>query len=247
MSKVNIVEATDIKMAYRRTRHRVSSLKQTAIETIKRRMEFQEFFALNGISFTIARGETVSVIGRNGAGKSTLLKVIARILPPTSGRVLVRGKVAPMIELGAGFNPELTGAENVMLYGALLGRSFKQMQSRVEAIGEWAGLTDHLDVPIRAYSSGMLARLAFAIATDETPDLLIIDEILSVGDENFREKSTARTFDMINSGCAVLFVSHDLDAVKKMSTRAIYLVDGKPKMFGKPEEVVRSYLDDVHN
>jgi ABC-type polysaccharide/polyol phosphate transport system ATPase subunit len=247
VSNEKIVEITDVKMAYRRTRHRVSSLKQTAIETIKRRMEYEQFFALNGVSFDIARGETVSIIGRNGAGKSTLLKVVARVLPPTSGRVIVRGHVAPMIELGAGFNPELTGAENIMLYGALLGRSVQQMKSRIEAIGEWAGLTDHLDVPIRAYSSGMVARLAFATATDETPDLLLIDEILSVGDEDFREKSAARTVEMMNSGCAVLLVSHDLDAVTNMSTRAIYLENGAPKVFGSPNEVVQAYLADVHH
>jgi len=247
MSSEKMVEVTDVKMAYRRTRHRISSLKQTAIETIKRRMEYEEFFALNGVSFDIARGETVSVIGRNGAGKSTLLKVVARVLPPTSGRVIVRGHVAPMIELGAGFNPELTGAENIMLYGTLLGRSVQQMKSRIEAIGDWAGLTSHLDVPIRAYSSGMVARLAFATATDETPEVLLIDEILSVGDEDFREKSAARTVEMMNSGCAVLLVSHDLEAVKKMSSRAIYLENGAPKVFGTPEEVVQAYLADVHH
>ncbi len=247
MSIENIVEATDISLAYRRTRHRVSSLKQTAIDTIKRRMAYEEFFALNGVSFKIARGETVSVIGRNGAGKSSLLKVISRVLPPTKGRVIVRGHVAPMIELGAGFNPELTGAENIVLYGTLLGRTPKEMRSRIEPIADWAGLTAHLDVPIRAYSSGMTARLAFATATDVTPDLLLIDEILSVGDEDFREKSKKRTIEMMNSGCAVLLVSHDLESVKTMSSRAIYLENGNQKFSGKPNEVIEAYLADVHH
>ena len=247
MTKENIVEVTDISLAYRRTRHRVSSLKQTAIDTIKRRMAYEEFLALNGISFQIARGETISVIGRNGAGKSTLLKVIARVLPPTTGRVIVRGHVAPMIELGAGFNPELTGAENIVLYGTLLGRTPKEMRSRIEAIADWAGLTEHLDIPIRAYSSGMTARLAFATATDTTPDLLLIDEILSVGDEDFREKSAARTVELMNSGCAVLLVSHDLDAVKRMSTKAIYLENGIQKDSGNPIDVIEAYLSDVHH
>jgi ABC-type polysaccharide/polyol phosphate transport system ATPase subunit len=242
-----IVEVSDVAMAYRRTRHRVSSLKQTAIDTIKRRMAYEQFYALNGVSFDIARGETVSIIGRNGAGKSTLLKVVARVLPPTSGRVIVRGHVAPMIELGAGFNPELTGAENIMLYGTLLGRTPKQMQARIEAIADWAGLSEHLDIPLRAYSSGMTARLAFATATDTTPDLLLIDEILSVGDEDFREKSAARTIEMMNSGAAVLLVSHDLEAVRSMSSRAIYLEHGRPKAFGSPEEVIQNYLSDVHH
>jgi len=247
MKDEKIVEATDVSLAYRRTRHRVSSLKQTAIDTINRRMAYEEFFALREISFTIARGETVSVIGRNGAGKSTLLKVVARVLPPTTGRVIVRGKVAPMIELGAGFNPELTGAENIVLYGTLLGRTPKVMRSRIEEIADWAGLSEHLDIPIRAYSSGMTARLAFAIATDVTPDLLLIDEILSVGDADFREKSAARTLEMMNGGCAVLLVSHDLEAVVKMSTRAIYLSEGKQKFAGDPKEVIEEYLADVHH
>lgn len=247
MSLERIVEVTDISLAYRRTRHRVSSLKQTTIDTIKRRISYEEFFALSGVSFSIARGETVSVIGRNGAGKSTLLKVIARVLPPTTGRVIVRGQVAPMIELGAGFNPELTGAENIVLYGTLLGRTPREMKSRIEEIAEWADLTEHLDVPIRAYSSGMIARLAFATATDVTPDLLLIDEVLSVGDEDFREKSAARTVEMMNSGCAVLLVSHDLEAVARMSTRVIYLANGVPKFSGIPKEAIETYLTDVHH
>lgn len=247
MTQELIVEATDISLAYRRTRHRVSSLKQTAIDTINRRMAYEEFFALKNVSFNIARGETVSIIGRNGAGKSTLLKVIARVLPPTTGRVIVRGHVAPMIELGAGFNPELTGAENIVLYGTLLGRTPKEMKSRIETIADWAGLTEHLDIPIRAYSSGMTARLAFATATDLTPDLLLIDEVLSVGDADFREKSAARTVEMMNSGCAVLLVSHDMDAVERMSTRAIYLENGIQKLSGEPKSVIEAYLSDVHH
>ena len=247
MTQELIVEATDISLAYRRTRHRVSSLKQTAIDTINRRMAYEEFFALKSVSFNIARGETVSIIGRNGAGKSTLLKVIARVLPPTTGRVIVRGHVAPMIELGAGFNLELTGAENIVLYGTLLGRTPKEMKSRIETIADWAGLTEHLDIPIRAYSSGMTARLAFATATDLTPDLLLIDEVLSVGDADFREKSAARTVEMMNSGCAVLLVSHDMDAVERMSTRAIYLENGIQKLSGEPKSVIEAYLSDVHH
>jgi ABC-2 type transport system ATP-binding protein len=245
MTSEKIIEATDVTLAYRRTRHRVSSLKQTAIDTINRRMSYENFFALSGVSFDVARGETLSVIGRNGAGKSTLLKVLARVLPPTSGRVIVRGSVAPMIELGAGFNPELTGAENIMLYGTLLGREAKTMQSRIEAIADWAQLTEHLDIPIRAYSSGMVARLAFATATDQTPDLLLIDEVLSVGDEDFQTRSKARTEAMINSGCAVVLVTHDLATVKSMATRALYLNHGAMKALGKPDDVIDAYHSDL--
>lgn len=247
MSSEKIVEVNDVSLAYRRTRHRVSSLKQTAIDTINRRISYEDFFALRDISFEISRGETLSIIGRNGAGKSTLLKVIARVLPPTKGRIIVRGHVAPMIELGAGFNLELTGAENIVLYGTLLGRRPKEMKSRIEAIADWAGLTDHLDVPLRAYSSGMTARLAFAVATDKTPDLLLIDEILSVGDEDFKEKSAARTVEIMNSGCAVLLVSHDLEAVERLSTRVIYLKQGFQKISGLPHDVISEYLADVQH
>lgn len=239
-----IVEVKDVSLAYRRTRHRVSTLKQTAIDTIHRRLAYEDFYALRRVSFEIARGETVSIIGRNGAGKSTLLKVIAKVLPPTTGRVVVRGDVAPMIELGAGFNPELTGAENIVLYGTLLGRKPKEMKSRLEAIADWSGLTDHLDVPLRAFSSGMTARLAFAVATDKIPDLLLIDEILSVGDEDFRKKSAARTREIMNGGCAVLLVSHDLEAVEELSTRAIYLKQGQQHAVGCPKDVILEYLAD---
>ena len=247
MKNERIVEVVDVSLAYRRTRHRVSTLKQTAIDTIKRKIAYENFYALNGISFDITRGETVAIIGRNGAGKSTLLKVIARVLPPTKGRVIVRGDIAPMIELGAGFNPELTGAENIVLYGTLLGRSPKEMKSRIEVIADWSGLTDHLDVPLRAFSSGMTARLAFAIATDKTPDLLLIDEILSVGDEEFKEKSAARTLEIMNGGCAVLLVSHDLEAVERLATRSIYLKSGFQQETGAPATVIAEYLADAQH
>jgi ABC-type polysaccharide/polyol phosphate transport system ATPase subunit len=242
-----IVDLEDVSMIYRRTRHRVSSLKQTAIDSIKRRISYENFYALDSISLQVRRGETLAVIGRNGAGKSTLLKVVARVLPPVQGRVIVRGSVAPMIELGAGFNPELTGVENIMLYGALLGRPQKELKERIEPIAQWAGLTEHLDVPLRAYSSGMVARLAFATATDTTPDLLLIDEVLSVGDEDFQERSKERTIELMNSGCAVVLVTHDLKSVSELSDRAVYLETGKVKAAGKPDAVIEKYLADVHH
>ena len=243
MTSEKIIEVTDVTLAYRRTHHRVSSLKQTAIDTISRRISYENFFALKGVSFDVARGETLAVVGRNGAGKSTLLKVLARVLPPTSGRVIVRGSVAPMIELGAGFNPELTGAENIVLYGSLLGRDASVMKSRIEEIADWAQLTNHLDVPIRAYSSGMIARLAFATATDITPDALLIDEVLSVGDEDFQLKSRARTAAIMNQGCAVVLVTHDLETVTSMATKALFLDEGIVKKNGSISKVVEAYKE----
>jgi len=241
-----IIEATDVTLAYRRSRLRVRSLKHVAINSIKRKIQYEQFYALNGVSLKLKRGETLAVIGRNGAGKSTFLKVVARVLPPTTGRVIVRGHVAPMIELGAGFNPELTGAENIVLYGALLGRSVAEMRSRIEPIAEWAGLTEHLDIPVRAYSSGMVARLAFATATDKTPDLLLVDEVLSVGDEEFREKSRLRTEEIMRAGAAVVLVTHDIETVRQMADRVIYLDHGVVRSEGKPEKVIKAYHKDLH-
>jgi ABC-2 type transport system ATP-binding protein len=245
MKSDTIIEASDLTLVYRRTRHRISSLKQTAIDTIGRRISYENFYALNSVSLEVARGETLAVIGRNGAGKSTLLKILARVLPPSSGRVVVRGAVAPMIELGAGFNPELTGSENIMLYGTLLGRDSKTVRSRIEAIADWAQLTDHLDVPLRAYSSGMVARLAFSIATDVTPDLLLIDEVLSVGDENFQLKSKKRTEELMKGGCAVVLVTHDLHVVQNLASRALYLENGAERASGSPESVIGCYQADL--
>jgi ABC-type polysaccharide/polyol phosphate transport system ATPase subunit len=240
-----IVDLTNVSMRYRRTRHRSSSLKQTAIHAVKHRINYEQFYALDDISIQVKRGETLAVLGRNGAGKSTLLRVVARVLPPTKGRVIIRGKVAPMIELGAGFNPELTGVENILLYGSLLGRPIKELRARIEPIAEWAGLTAHLDVPLRAYSSGMVARLAFATATDTTPELLLIDEILSVGDEAFQVKSRERTLQLMNSGCAVIMVTHNLASITEYSDRAIYLEAGKIKAQGSSEKVIARYKADL--
>ena len=246
LKKEVIVELVKVSLFYRRTRFRTSSLKQTAIDTLRKKMVYEDHKVLDEISLVARRGETLAIIGRNGAGKSTLLKVLARVLPPSNGRVIVRGDVAPMIELGAGFNPELTGAENILLYGTLLGRSTVEMKSRIEAIAEWAGLRESLDVPLRAYSSGMVGRLAFATATDTTPDLLLIDEVLSVGDEDFQERSKARTVEMMNSGCAVILVTHDLGAVESMADRALYLEAGRVKATGTPKSVIAKYHSDLH-
>ncbi|NBS86290.1 MAG: ABC transporter ATP-binding protein [Micrococcales bacterium] len=181
------------------------------------------------------------MLGRNGAGKSTLLKVLAGVLPPTKGTSKVNGKIAPMIELGAGFHPEMTGSENVLFYSVLMGRDVKSVKQRTPAIGEWAGVTDHMDFPLRTFSSGMVARLAFSTATDEQTDVLLVDEVLSVGDADFQAKSRGRMDSLISSGAAVVLVSHDMSAVRELATRAIWLENGHVKMIGNPEEVVAAY------
>ena len=236
-----VIEVKNLRLTYRVLMNRTGSLKELFRDAVKGRIRISNYVALDDISFSVEQGEVLAVLGKNGAGKSTLLKVLARVLPPTAGSVVVHGKIAPMIELGAGFHPELTGAENVIFYSALLGRDIKQTKADLFEIGEWAGVTDHMNFPLRAFSSGMVARLAFATATSETSEVLLVDEILSVGDANFQEKSRNRMHEMINNGAAVVLVSHDMNAIRNLATRAIWLENGKIKMSGNPEQVVSAY------
>ena len=235
------IEVKNVRITYRVLMNRSGSLKELFRDAVKGRVRINNYVALDDVSFTVDRGEVLAVLGKNGAGKSTLLKVLARVLPPTAGSVVVNGAIAPMIELGAGFHPELTGAENVVFYSTLLGRDIKKTKANLYEIGEWAGVTDHMNFPLRTFSSGMVARLAFAAATSETPEILLVDEILSVGDTDFQEKSRKRMLEMIKNGAAVVLVSHDMNAVRTLATRAIWLEGGKVKMSGDPEVVVQAY------
>lgn len=237
-----IVELRNASVSFTIRHGASSSLKQSLIQTLKRQSHDIEVKALHDISLQVAEGETTAIIGRNGAGKSTLLKLLAKVLPPTTGRVIVRGHVSPMIELGAGFSPELTGKENVILYGTLLGRSPSEMESRCSAIAEWAGLEEAIRLPLRTYSSGMVARLAFSIATDSYSDLVLIDEVLSVGDSEFQARSKERMSNLLSSGAAVVLVSHDLEAVKSLADNALWIDHGRAVKYGAPGEVVNEYL-----
>jgi len=228
-------------LAYRLARSSSGTAKEYVIQLMKRQVSYEQFWALRDISFTVNDGEVLGVIGPNGAGKSTLMKMLARVLPPTEGRIVVRGSVAPMIELGAGFNTELTGLENIVMYGTLLGRSPQLMRERAAEIAEWASLSDYLDVPLRSYSSGMLARLGFSVATDTEPDVLIVDEVLSVGDAAFQQKSADRMRKMIDDGASVVLVSHNLPTVRTIADRAIWIDRGKIILEGDPDEVVDEY------
>lgn len=236
-----IVEVRELSLAYRLSQNRVGTLKEFAINLVRGHMRYERLWALDKVSFDVAAGEVFAVIGPNGAGKSTLMKVLARILPPTEGRVIVRGSLAPMIELGAGFNGELTAAENIVLYGTILGRDPGFMRERIDEIAKWAELEDFLYVPIRSYSSGMLARLGFAIATDVPPELLVVDEVLSVGDESFQHKSTARMTAMMEEGTSIILVSHALPTVLKLAHRVMWIDHGRIVMTGDPDEVVSAY------
>jgi ABC-type polysaccharide/polyol phosphate transport system ATPase subunit len=235
------IEVTNVSLTYRVLKNKSSSLKELFRDVIRRKVRIQNYVALKDVSFTVDSGEVVAIIGKNGAGKSTLLKILAQVLPPTTGNVKVKGSIAPMIELGAGFHPEMTGTENVLFYSTLMGRDMNRTKSRTQAIGDWAGVTDHMDFPLRTFSSGMEARLAFATATDETADVLLIDEVLSVGDTDFQLKSGARMNELINKGAAVVLVSHDLSTVRRLAQKAVWLENGVVKMSGPTEQVVSAY------
>jgi len=238
-----LIELTNASVTYR-IRHGASpTLKETIINSIKREKHDVEVKALNGMSFSVKSGEVLAVVGRNGAGKSTLLKLLARVLPPTTGRVQVAGTVAPMIELGAGFNGELTGRENVILYGTLLGRTPKEMESRVSRIAEWADLEDSIDLPLRTYSSGMVAKLAFSVATDEKSDVILVDEVLSVGDAEFQERSKARMRELFKGDAAVVLVTHDAQSVRELATKAIWIDHGQVMKYGEVNSVLDAYLN----
>jgi ABC-type polysaccharide/polyol phosphate transport system ATPase subunit len=236
-----VIEVANLNVTYRVLMNKSSSLKELFRDTLRNKARFVDYVAIHDISFTVEKGEVVAILGRNGAGKSTLLKVLAGVMPPTNGSTKVEGKIAPMIELGAGFHPEMTGSENVLFYSALLGRDVRTVKKRIPAIGEWAGVSNHMGFPLRTFSSGMVARLAFATATDETAEVLLIDEILSVGDADFKEKSKTRMHQHINSGAAVVLVSHDMNVVRTLATRAVWLEKGHVKMIGNSEDVVAAY------
>jgi ABC-2 type transport system ATP-binding protein len=235
------IEIKNVGFAYRVLKNRSGLLKELFKDFISRKVRVENYQALKDVSFTVDSGEVLAIIGKNGAGKSTLLKILARVLPPTSGSAKISGSIAPMIELGAGFHLEMSGAENVLLYSTLMGRDISKTKNRTQAIGEWAGVTDHMDFPLRTFSSGMVARLAFATATDETADVLLIDEVLSVGDADFQSKSSARMTELINKGAAVVLVSHDMSAVRRLAHKAIWLENGLVKMSGPTEQVVTAY------
>lgn len=235
------VDCREVSLVYPLVRDRPGTFKEQVIRSLSRKIDVDELEAIADLSLRVEYGEVLGVIGDNGAGKSTLMKVVARVLPPSKGRVIVRGLVAPLIELGAGFNPELTATENVILYGAILGRSPREMSDRAGAIIEWAGLSEFADVAVRAFSSGMLARLGFSIVTDINPDVLLVDEILSVGDQSFRERSRERVGDVMDRGAATILVSHDMEMVQDLASRAIWLDRGRIRKEGSPEQVIAAY------
>lgn len=241
MSK-KMIEVSDVTMRFRMNTDRIMSLKEFVTTALRGKLHYEEFAALNSVSFDVRKGETLGLIGRNGAGKSTLLKVISGILKPTEGSVVCHGNVVPMLELGSGFDMDLTGRENIFLNGAILGYSEEFLEAKYDEIAAFSELGNFLDMPIRNYSSGMLARLAFSIATVVNPEILIVDEILAVGDAAFQEKSRRRMMEMMSGGTTVLFVSHSLEQIRQMCSRVVWLEHGTVKMIGPTQDVCDAYM-----
>lgn len=238
----SLVQLDRVTVRYRMPRERVTSLKEYALRWLRGGIGYTDILALNEIDLVVRRGEAVGVVGPNGAGKSTLLKVVARVLRPTEGRVRVRGAVAPILDLGAGFDPELTGRENIYLNGAMLGYTRAEMNRNMDSVLAFADIGAFVDAPLRTYSDGMIARLGFAVATDVSPDLLLIDEVLMVGDKEFQQKCLVRLQAFQDAGATFLIVSHDLESIRKLCTRVIWIANGRIAMDGAPEHVLDAYV-----
>lgn len=238
-----IIEVSDVTMRFNLAKEITDSIKEYILKLISRKLHFQEFYALKNISFQIKRSEAVALIGTNGSGKSTMLKILAGVMYPTTGHVSVRGSVAPLIELGAGFDMELTARENIYLNGAILGYDRDFMNQHMEEIITFSELENFIDVPLKNFSSGMVARLGFAIATTIRANILIVDEVLAVGDFKFQEKCKSKISELLADGATLLFVSHSADQVKELCTKAIWLDHGKMMAYGDSATVCDQYFN----
>jgi lipopolysaccharide transport system ATP-binding protein len=245
VERLPAVQLKDVSVRYRVPQERIPSIKEYVVRWLRGQVRYKGFWALQETSLVIQKGEVFGIIGPNGAGKSTLLKVIARVLRPTKGSVLVRGMISPLLELGAGFDYELTGRENIYLNSAILGFSKEDIDRRVDRIIDFAGLHGFIDAPLRTYSTGMVARLGFSVATDVRPEILIVDEILSVGDAEFQARSFERIQNFQAEGATILLVSHNLDKVEEMCSRVIWLESGKIVALDSPAVVVEQYKESI--
>ena len=236
-----IIRVDHVSMNFRMNVNHTTSMKEWIIAKLKHQLKYQDFYALNDVSFSVQRGEIIGIIGTNGSGKSTLLKVISGIFKPTNGTVITAGRVAPMLELGSGFDYELSGSENIFLNGAIMGYSEEFLKRKYDEIIEFAELGEFIHQPLKTYSSGMMMRLAFSVATLVDPEILIVDEILAVGDERFQEKSRKRMMNLMNGGTTVLMVSHNLNQIRDMCSRAIWLDKGKVRNDGETKIICDAY------
>lgn len=239
------IEVNHVSMLFHLNRERVDNAKEYVIRFLTRKLTYTKFWALKDVSFKVEKGDRVGVLGFNGAGKSTLLKTIAGVLKPTTGSVKVSGVIAPLLELGAGFDINYSGGENIYLYGATMGYSRKYIEEKFDEIVEFSELGEFIDAPLKSYSSGMRSRLGFSIATAVKPDVLILDEVLSVGDAAFREKSEQRVLDLMAEGVTVLFVSHSTESIKRICNKAIILTKGQLVAEGEVNEICEMYAEMV--
>lgn len=246
MGKNTVLRVENIGIQFRMANQKVDNLKDYAIKLIKRELRYHEFWALKDITFQVNKGERLGILGLNGAGKSTLLKIIAGVLKPTEGSVQMKGRIVPLLELGAGFDGQYTGAENIYLYGAMLGYQKPFLKEKFGEIVEFSELGDFINVPLKNYSSGMKARLGFSIATIVEPEILILDEVLSVGDARFRKKSEKKIKDMFDKGITVLFVSHSIGQIRSLCDKAIILEKGRLIAQGDVETVSAVYEDAIN-
>ena len=237
-----VIDVRNVTIRFNLANQKVDNLKEYFIKLVKKELMFQEFLAVQDVSFQVKKGEAWGIVGANGSGKSTLLKAISGILRPYKGTISVRGSIAPLIELGAGFDGNLTARENIYLNGCVLGYTKRFMQEHFDEIVEFAGIEEFLDSPIKNYSSGMRARLGFSVATMVKPDILIVDEILAVGDYQFRKKCEARMKQMLSEGVTLLFVSHSIEEVKRLCSHALWLEKGKVRQMGASKEVCEAYM-----
>jgi len=236
-----VIRVSNVGMQFKLSNEKVNNLKEFVIKFLKRQLSYREFWALKNISFEVDKGDRWGIIGLNGAGKSTLLKIVSGVMKPTEGSVEIKGKIVPLLELGAGFDPSYTGRENIFLNGAMLGLSKEFLEEKYEEIVDFSEIREFIDVPLKNYSSGMRARLGFSIATTIKPEILILDEVLSVGDAKFQEKSEKKITSLFNEGVTVLFVSHSIQQVKKICNKAIWLEKGELVMKGDAKEVCEAY------
>jgi len=236
------VEVTDVSMIFNMSTEKISSLKEYVLKLLKGELRYKEFVALDNISFNVKKGDIFGIVGLNGSGKSTLLKLVSGILKPTKGIIKTSGRLSPLIELGAGFDTELTARENIYLNGSVLGYNKKFIDARFDEIVDFSEMEEFLDVPLKNYSSGMVARVAFAVATVVKPEILIVDEILSVGDFHFQQKCEQRITALMSGGTTVLFVSHSIEQIRNLCSQAVWLEHGKLKMLGAAEMVCDSYI-----
>lgn len=246
MEKEVVIRADNLGIKYNLSEQKIDDLKEYVIKAFKGELNYNEFWALKNVSFSINAGDHVGILGLNGAGKSTLLKALAGVLKPTEGTVMTKGRIVPLLELGAGFDRQYTGAENIYLYGAVLGYSRKFINSKFDEIVAFSELEDFIHVPVKNYSSGMKSRLGFAVATAMQADILILDEVLAVGDAKFKKKCEDKLQEMFSSGTTVLFVSHSLSQVKKLCDKAILLEHGRVAAYGKTGRIAQLYERRMH-